>query len=83
MTTAGQGMTIRVGHRLVTPAAVLETFAGFQPRTDGMIVEQFGIDRHAAEALLDEPERWGELTMARAGTEVPVWLRPYRPRERR
>jgi hypothetical protein len=58
------------------PEAVLATFDTYQPKTAGMVAEEFEVDEATAARVLDRLARRGRLTKARGGTETPVWLRP-------
>lgn len=61
----------------LTPEAVLDTFAIYQPKTARMVAEEFDIDPERAAELLDELARRKELTKTYGGTDTPVWLRRH------
>jgi predicted ArsR family transcriptional regulator len=59
-----------------TTEAVLATFDTYQPKTAGMVAEEFEVAETTAARILDRLVRRGDLTKARGSTETPVWLRP-------
>ena len=61
----------------VAPADVLDAFATYQAQTASMVAAKLGVPVEGAVVLLDELAARGELTKARAHTEVPVWILPH------
>lgn len=61
----------------VSTADVLDSFGSYQPKTVPMVAEEFDIDVDTARDHLDRLTDWQLLTLTRASTESPIWVRAH------